>query len=317
MLKRLLPVLAYVALSCTNGSAQDEKMVAGFIRALKVDGDVWQIVGGSGQRDRLTEGEFVPQGNLVETAANGRVILIFQNGSTINLQPGTRMAVQQFLVDPFAPESIDYRKVSKEAYKSVTKVKVDAGTITAKVPKLNPSSSYDIAAPLGTAGIRGTVVTVSVGKNATTFLVTEGMIQVTKDGQSYWISEGADQAQEGDTRTGKEGSQEEETIVVSSDQSYIPSEGQIQNLTQQAMQFSENVGQLIPQNPFAGAPQDGAGSGGTTGDGSSSQGTDTGDGSGGGSGGGSAPALPGGFGGGGGGGGTGGGSSGGGSIYSN
>lgn len=294
-------------------------MVAGFIRALKVDGDVWQIVGGSGQRDRLTEGEFLRQGNMVETAANGRAILIFQNGSTINLQPGTRMAVQQFLVDPFAPESIDYRKVSAEPSKSVTKVKVDAGTITAKVPKLNRASSYDIAAPLGTAGIRGTVVTVSVGNNATTFLVTEGMIQVTKDGQSYWISEGADQGQEGDTRTGKEGSQEEETIVVSSDQGYKPSEGQIQNLTQQAMQFSDSVGQSISQNPFVGAPQDGAAGSsgtGTASDGSDGQGGDTG-GTGGSSGGGSAPALPGGFGGGGGGGGTGGGSSGGGSIYSN
>lgn len=289
-------------------------MIAGFIRALKVEGDVWQIVAGNGQRDRLTEGEFLRQGNLVETAANGRAILIFQNGSTINLQPGTRLAVEQFLVDPFAPESIDYRKVTGEPSKSVTKVKVDAGTITAKVPKLNRASSYDIAAPLGTAGIRGTVVTVSVGKNATTFVVTEGMIQVTKDGQSYWISEGADEGQDGDTRTGKEGSQEEETIVVSSDQGYQPPEGQIQNLTQQAAQFSESVGQSISQDPFTGAPaDDAAGSGsGTASDGSDGQDGDSSGGSGGSSGGGSAPALPGGFGGGGGGGGTGGGS-----IYSN
>jgi hypothetical protein len=150
------------------------------------------------------------------------------------------------------------------------------------------------------------VVTVSVNRNAATFVVTQGMIQVTRNGQTFWVAEGAQQGQQGnqqgDTRTGREGTQDEETIIISTEENYTPPPGEVASLSQQGQQFSKTAAQSIPAEPFSGAPQQQSGSTGST------EGGDSG-----GSGGGSAPALPGGFGGGGGGGGT----SGGGSIYSN
>ena len=290
--------------------AQESNMVEGNIRAVKVDGTAWQLINGSGQRERLGEGDFLRQGNTVETAADGRVVLLFQNGSTIQLQPKTKFSVEAFMVDPFDVEKTDFRQLTAEPTSSVTKIGVNEGVITAKIPKLKRSSSYDIGTPLGTAGIRGTVVTVSVTPKAAKFVVTEGMIQVTKDGQTFWISEGDAQQADGDTRTGREGTQDEDTIVIATEEGYTPPPGEIDSLSQQGQQFSETASQSIPAEPFSGAPQQQSGS---PGDAPTTGSNDGGDSGGSAGGGGTAPALPGGFGGGGGGSG---GTSGGGGIYS-
>ena len=81
--------------------AQEGNMVPGNIRAVKVDGTAWQIIGGSGQRERLDEGDFLRRGNAVETASDSRVVLLFENGSTIQLQPKTKFSVEAFMVDTF------------------------------------------------------------------------------------------------------------------------------------------------------------------------------------------------------------------------
>jgi len=316
MSRRILPIVAATILSLAFGAlAQESQMVPGHIRAIKVDGTAWQTIGSQGQRQRLKEGDFLIQGNAVITSNDARVILLFQNGSTVDLQPGTKFSVDQFLIDPFDAEKIDYRTIRKEPSRSTTKLRVDDGTITAKVAKLKPASAYNIVTPLGTAGIRGTVVTVSVNRNAATFVVTQGMIQVTRNGQTFWVAEGAQQGQQGnqqgDTRTGTEGNEQTQTLILSTDPNYTPPAGQVPNLTQQGQNFSQTANQSIPTNPFAGAPPQQGGAGGTQPTGSE------GDGGGSGGSGGVAPALPGGFGGGGGGGSSGGGSSGGGGQYSN
>jgi hypothetical protein len=308
----LLPALFLLASWC---QAQEVTMVPGYIRAIKVEGTVWQISKGSGQRERLKEGDFLLQGNAVVTTSNGRVILLFQNGSTINLQPGTRFAVDEFLVDPFPSEELDYRKMKAEPSQSVTRLRVDEGTITSKVAKLKADSAYDVTTPLGAAGIRGTVVTFKSGTDADFYVVTEGEIEASKDGQSFWIAGGAKPGAGGNTRTGRAGPMTDQTIIISPDEDYTPPPGEAEQLAAMGQSFSESVSGAIPSNPFSGAEET---------DGSDWGATDSGgDSGGGGSGGGSPPPLPGGFGGGGGGG-SGGSTtttttsdSGGGGIYSN
>lgn len=297
--------------------AQEVTMVPGHIRAIKVEGTVWQISKGSGQRERLKEGDFLLQGNAVVTTANGRVILLFQNGSTINLQPGTRFAVDEFLVDPFPTEELDYQKMKAEPSQSVTRLRVDEGTITSKVTKLKSGSAYDIKTPLGAAGIRGTVVTLKSSPEADFYVVTEGAIEASKEGQSFWIAGGAEPGSGDDSRRGRAGSMADQTIIISLEEDYTPPEGEAEQLAALGQSFSATVPGVIPSDPFQGAPET---------EGSESGATESGgDFGGGGGGGGSPPPLPGGFGGGGGGGGgsTGGtpptttSESGGGTIYSN
>lgn len=301
-MKPISPVRTIVALLvvATSAVAQQE-MVAGHIRAIKVEGTAWQMRGETGHRERLTEGDFLNPGNAVVTSDNSRVILLFQNGSTVNLQPGTRFSIDEFLIAPFDNESVDYQTINREPSFSTTKVRVDEGTITAKVAKLKRESSYDIVTPLGTAGIRGTVVTVSVTSQSATFVVTQGMVQVTKDGRTFWVSEGAEQGGEGDTRTGREGSEADETIIISTEEGFTPPAGEAAAFGQQGQEFAQETPENTPADPFGDAPPA-----------PESPGPDSG-----GGGGGTPPPLPGGFGGGGGGGTSGGGNSGGGGIYSN
>jgi len=288
-----------------HASAQDQPMVPGQIRAVKVQGNVWQVIKANGQKERLKEGDFFRQGNMIETTGNGSAVLLFDNGSVIDLRPNTKFSIDEFLVEPFDRDKVDYRSIRSEPSASVTGVHVKKGTITAKVAKLNRTSAYNISTPHGTAGIRGTVVTVSVDATATTFVVPEGSIQVTKSGEGFFVGGDTGQGQQGDTLTVTEGGQQ--ALTISQDPSYTPPPGQIQELIQQGQQFSQTANQMIPEQPFSGAPADGGPGTGTGAD-------DGGGGSGGGSGGSAPPALPGGFGGGGGGGG--GGTSGGGTIYS-
>jgi len=301
-----LTALLLLAAFC---QAQEVTMVPGHIRAIKVEGTVWQISKGSGQRERLKEGDFLLQGNAVVTTANGRVILLFQNGSTINLQPGTRFAVDEFLVNPFPTEDLDYQKMKAEPSQSVTRLRIDEGTITSKVTKLKSGSAYDIRTPLGAAGIRGTVVTLKSDPKADFYVVTEGEIEASKEEPSFWIAGGAAPGSGGKNRKGRAGPMPDQTIIISLEEDYTPPQGEAEQLAALGQSFSTTVLGAIPSNPFEGAPAT---------DGSEAGGTDSGGDTGGsGGGGGSPPALPGGFGGGGGGGSTTTSGSGGGTIYSN
>ena len=298
-----------IALVLVAGSAlAQSNMVVGNVRAVSVTGNAFQDTK-KGQSIRLKEGDFLNQGSTVRTSGDARVILLFDNGSTIEVRPDTRFSIDEFLIDPLDTESIDYRSIKNEPTRSLTRVTVPQGNIITKTPKLNRGSSYDIGTPLGTAGIRGTVVNILVTRQASTFVVTEGRIEVSKGAQSFFIGEGA-QGADGNTQTGQAGDPAQQAVIVSTDQSYTPPPNQIGNMTQQAQQFSGTVSQSIPANAMTGAPaQEPAST--TSTDATSTDGTgtttDSGDsgGSSGSSSGGAPPPTMGGLGGGGGGGGGG------------
>lgn len=294
---------ATTLLLAAHGAVAQSGMVFGNVRAVMVVGDAWQD-SVKGQSERLKQGDFLRQGSEVRTSGGARVILLFDNGATIEIRPGTRFSIDKFLVDPLDAESIDYQKITREPTRSMTRISVPQGNIITKVPKLNRSSSYDIGTPLGTAGIRGTVVNVAVTEQASTFVVAEGMIQVTKGAQSFFIGDGSDNGASGNTRTGKEGNPQEQAVIISTDENYTPPPNQVSGMQQQAQQFSQTASQNISRNAMSGAPAQESPATGTDG------GTD-GSGSGGDGGGGSGPPAPAPFSGGGGG------SSGGGPIYSN
>ena len=82
-----------IAPHLTSAQGRQNGMVPGQIKAVKVDGTVWQLLGSSGQRERLNAGDSLPQGSVVETAADGSAILLFDNGSTMNLRPSTKFSI--------------------------------------------------------------------------------------------------------------------------------------------------------------------------------------------------------------------------------
>jgi hypothetical protein len=208
-------------------------MVAGNIRAVKVEGTAWQIVSGSGQRERLQEGDFLRQGNAVETTGDGGVILLFDNGSTMNLRPNTIFSIDQFLRDPFEAEKVDYTSIKSEPSRSVTKVKVREGTMYFDIPKLDKGSVCDIANQVGTAGIRGTAGFVADNSMG----VTKGLVQVqTISGQTQSLGAGQNT---GITPQGDLG----------------PPPADAGDNMKGAENNSQNARQNTPSDAFAGAPQ--------------------------------------------------------------
>ena len=149
---------------------------SGAIWAVKVEGNAW--IEGSAQT-RLTEGKQLAQGATIRTEANGNVVLLFENGSTINIRPGSKFSIKEFACDPFDRSKVDWRLLRKEpGESSATRVSVQDGTIIANIRKLNRKSTYQIDTPLGTAGIRGTTVYAEVdmdnAANPVSFGVADG-----------------------------------------------------------------------------------------------------------------------------------------------
>jgi len=245
MKKSSLALAASVmALLSLGASAQQDQMVPGHIRAVKVDGTAWQIKQAGGQRERLSEGDFLRQGNVVETASDGSVILLFDNGSTMNLRPGSKFSINEFLREPFDTQTIDYRKIEAEPSKSVTKVAIKEGAVFFDIPKLKISkgSSYNISNPVGTAGIRGTagfVAQDSMGCTSGSFQAT------TQTGQAMTLTAG-------------------QTTGFAPGGNFGPPPGNAGQNMQGAQQNSQTARQDVPAEPFSGAPSQSSLSGNTT-----------------------------------------------------
>lgn len=123
----------------------------------------------------MQEGAYIRPGATLETMSDEAALLLFDNGSTMKIQPGAKFSIGEFLRNPFDPAQINYRDLQKEPLKSVTRVRVNAGTILFDVPKLDRASTCEIANLAGTAGIRGTAGFVSQESLG----VTEGLVQFT------------------------------------------------------------------------------------------------------------------------------------------
>jgi hypothetical protein len=157
-MKILLPLVAAFGVllgSHLPASAADEKLV-GNVRVLSVDGGSATLTDASGRKTQIQPGVFIRQGSKVVTGSGTTVSLLFQNGSSVSVQPGSEFSVDEFVVDPFATDSVNFQKIKNEPSKSVTKISVPQGDIIFEVAKLKKGSTFDIKTPVGTAGIRGT-----------------------------------------------------------------------------------------------------------------------------------------------------------------
>lgn len=99
----------------------------------------------------------ITMGTTVLTGAGGSVVLVFANGSTINLGRDSELDVETFLQDPF-PTDIKVSDLTTEPSTSITKLNLAKGELVGNVKKLNTAagSKFDVNTPVGAAGIRGT-----------------------------------------------------------------------------------------------------------------------------------------------------------------
>ncbi len=169
--------------------------VAGNVRVLKVQGTV--TLSDSGKpAEPLKEGIFIHQKNLVKTGADSQAWLLFSNGTTVTVQPNSSFSVEKFLQTPFDSTEVDYTKLKAEPSVSQTQINVNEGSIVADVRKLNKGSTFKIGTPLGVAGIRGTLIQVTVnttigGSISVTINLPEGLSDfAATNGQQVTLANG-------------------------------------------------------------------------------------------------------------------------------
>lgn len=141
-------VLAFMA---GNAWAQTQ---AGTIKALRITGNVTKL-SANGTSSRLVDGALLVESDTIVTDLNSGVVLVFMNGSSVKLGAGSRLAIEQFKMDPLT-EDIAVAKLTAEPTVSQTTLNLSYGELVGDVKKLNRSSNYSIKTPAGAAGIRGT-----------------------------------------------------------------------------------------------------------------------------------------------------------------
>ncbi len=233
-------------------------MAIGNIKILEVKGGSASVTMPDGSSKAATAGDFIQQGATVKTGSGSSASLLFDNGALIVVEPKSELSVDEFTTDPFNYEGIDYKTLSKEPSKSVTKLMVKDGLVGVDVVSLNSKSKFEIATPVGTAGVRGTRFGVSFNSatNRANVVVVIGAVSVSSlQGQMQVVSAGMG------IGLGAAGIQALAQQVIAA-------------LAQQISQIIQALRPTVPSNPFAGSPpQTSTGDGGDQTDDTGDQGT--------------------------------------------
>lgn len=170
--------LVAASLVLVSGLAQAQTQ-AGAIKAVRVSGEVTRIAS-SGAPGPVAEGQALIETDTIVTGRNSGVVLVFMNGSSVKLAAESRLAIEEFKMDP-AGETIAVAALKEEPTTSKTRLNLAYGDLIGSVKKLGTSSRFDIRTPVGAAGIRGTTFRIvlrfgSDGRVAFTLSTAEGRV---------------------------------------------------------------------------------------------------------------------------------------------
>lgn len=152
---------------------------AGAIKAVRVTGDVTRL-DPSGVARPVTEGQALIESDTIVTGPDAGVVLVFMNGSSVKLAPNSRLAIEEFKMDPLA-QDLAVATMKEEPSVSRTRLNLAYGDLVGNVKKLKSTSAFDVKTPVGAAGIRGTTFRIvlrfeSDGRIAFTLSTAEGRV---------------------------------------------------------------------------------------------------------------------------------------------
>ena len=113
-------------------------------------------------------GKSIHEGHFISSSDDGRVVLLFTNGSTITLSGEARLNVSEFKQDPFkAKPRSTVGDLDKEPSHSKTILKLGNGDLVFNVKPLTKGSTFIMESPVGTVEIHGTAgqITLSNDEN--------------------------------------------------------------------------------------------------------------------------------------------------------
>ena len=101
-------------------------------------------------------GDLVYKGDLLQTGTDGKVGIVFLDGSAFNLSNNAQIVLNEFVYDPKGTSNSTLFNLSK-------------GTFTLIAGKIAKSGDVRIDTPIATMGIRGTTAHVEISDDATAF----------------------------------------------------------------------------------------------------------------------------------------------------
>ena len=176
---RFVLIAAVAIFLSLNADAQTQ---AGQIKAARIENQVSKLLA-NGTTVPLKDGDTLTETDTVITGKGASVVLVFMNGSSVKLGADSRLAIDEFKMDPLA-DSLDPSTLKNEPTVSQTKLNLAYGEMVGDVKHLNTSSSYSIKTPVGAAGIRGTIYRIvfrpsADGKAFFTVTTAEGRVVMT------------------------------------------------------------------------------------------------------------------------------------------
>lgn len=183
-----LSLFAFLALFVAQAAAQAEAAAqpAGKIKATRVEGTVTvKDLGGATRTLTPKVDADINQGSIINTGANGSVVLLFSNGASINLSPSSELNIVTFTQNPFEG-TYEPAKETEEPSASTTDIVLNRGELVGNVKKLKQGaggSRFTVGTPVGAAGIRGTtfrIVYRPEGNGRGSFILTtvEGKVEL-------------------------------------------------------------------------------------------------------------------------------------------
>lgn len=97
-------------------------------------------------------GDFVYRSDVVQTSADGKLSLIFSDGTAFNLSSNARMVLNEFVYDPNSTSNSTLFSLSK-------------GSFTFVAGKVAKSGNMSFDTPVATMGIRGTTPRVEISED--------------------------------------------------------------------------------------------------------------------------------------------------------
>jgi hypothetical protein len=136
-------------------------------KVLSVSGTVVKTEGGGiikigGRESSLKVGDILREGDRINTTDGSKVFLVFSNGSEVTLYQNSSLSIVELEQEPYTSKRV-YNELVADPSKSQTLLELDYGQLDGHVKKLSNTSSFNINTPLGTAAIRGTRFSISLG----------------------------------------------------------------------------------------------------------------------------------------------------------
>ena len=151
-----------------SAAAAPAALPKGKVQAMLVVGDV-ELTTSDGKTAPLKRGQIFEDGSSVYANKGANALLVLSNGATLKVKENTKLDVNTFEQAPFDEQAEGtFLRLSKDPSKSTTDLKLSDGSLQGEVKKLDTSdgSKFTVQTPGGSAGIRGTIIDITIVRDA-------------------------------------------------------------------------------------------------------------------------------------------------------